>query len=170
MVKNLPAMQETAFEPCFRKISWRKKRQVAPVFLPGEVYGQRSLASYSPWDHKETDTILYQLFPNCWVHLLNLLINSWYSTFWMNQFFEWISSTVLVPCPFLCVPPISFTTSFLREAPSFPAWSAHYNWSACSHCLQSHCSPKTISLCGHLEPRNYLLSYYFISCLVLLNS
>jgi hypothetical protein len=79
--KEFACNQETAFKPCFRKISWRKKWQLAPVFLPGEVYGQRSLASYSPWDHKEPDRILYQLFPDCWVHLLNLLINSWYSTF-----------------------------------------------------------------------------------------
>ena len=27
-----------------------------PVFLPGEFHGQRSLASYSPWGHKEVDT------------------------------------------------------------------------------------------------------------------
>ena len=27
-----------------------------PVFLPGEFHGQRSLAGYSPWGHKELDT------------------------------------------------------------------------------------------------------------------
>ena len=27
-----------------------------PVFLPGEAHGQRSLADYSPWGHKESDT------------------------------------------------------------------------------------------------------------------
>ena len=27
-----------------------------PVFLPEESHGQRSLAGYSPWDHKESDT------------------------------------------------------------------------------------------------------------------
>ena len=26
-----------------------------PVFLPGEFHGQRSLAGYSPWGHKESD-------------------------------------------------------------------------------------------------------------------
>ena len=29
--------------------------QPTPVFLPGESHGQRSLASYSPWSHKESD-------------------------------------------------------------------------------------------------------------------
>ena len=27
-----------------------------PVFLPGEFHGQRSLAGYSPWGCKESDT------------------------------------------------------------------------------------------------------------------
>ena len=27
-----------------------------PVFLPGEFHRQRSLAGYSPWGHKESDT------------------------------------------------------------------------------------------------------------------
>ena len=27
----------------------------SPVFLPGESHGQRSLAGYSPWGHKESD-------------------------------------------------------------------------------------------------------------------
>ena len=38
------------------KISRRRKRLPTPVFLPGESHGQRSLAGYSPWGHKESDT------------------------------------------------------------------------------------------------------------------
>jgi len=38
------------------KIPWRRAWQPAPVFLPGESHGQRSLAGYSPWGHKESDT------------------------------------------------------------------------------------------------------------------
>ena len=30
--------------------------QPTPVFLPGKSRGQRSLASYSPWGRKESDT------------------------------------------------------------------------------------------------------------------
>ena len=30
--------------------------QPTPVFLPGESHGQRSLAGYSSWGHKELDT------------------------------------------------------------------------------------------------------------------
>ena len=37
------------------KIPWRRAWQLTPVFLPGESYGQRSLAGYSPQGHKESD-------------------------------------------------------------------------------------------------------------------
>ena len=40
-----------------RKISWSRKWQPTLVFLPGESNGQRSLAGYSPRDHKESDTV-----------------------------------------------------------------------------------------------------------------
>ena len=42
-VKNLPAMQRPGFDPWVRKIPWRRKRQPAPVVLPGRSHGQRSL-------------------------------------------------------------------------------------------------------------------------------
>jgi len=35
---------------------WRRKRQSTPVFLPGELHGQRSLAGYSSRSCKESDT------------------------------------------------------------------------------------------------------------------
>ena len=38
------------------KIPWRRKWHPTPVFLPGEFHGQRSLAGYSPWSCKESDT------------------------------------------------------------------------------------------------------------------
>ena len=34
---------------------WRWAWQPTPVFLPGEPHGQRGLAGYSPWGHKELD-------------------------------------------------------------------------------------------------------------------
>ena len=44
------------FSPRVRKIPWRRAWQPAPVFLPGKFRGQRSLPSYSPQGHKESDT------------------------------------------------------------------------------------------------------------------
>ena len=43
------------FNPWVRKIPWRWAWQPIPVFLPGESYGPRSLAGYSPQGHKELD-------------------------------------------------------------------------------------------------------------------
>ena len=48
LVKNLPAMQETWFDPWVGKIAWRKKRLLTPVFWPGEFHGL-----YSLWGLKE---------------------------------------------------------------------------------------------------------------------
>ena len=42
MVKNLPAMQETWVQSLGGKISWRRKWQPTPVFLPGKFYGWRT--------------------------------------------------------------------------------------------------------------------------------
>ena len=39
-----------------REIPWSRKWQPTPVFLPGKFPGQRGLAGYSPWGHKEWDT------------------------------------------------------------------------------------------------------------------
>ena len=56
MVKNLPAMQETWVQSQISKIPWKRLWQPTPLFLPGKFHGERSLAGYSPWDHKELDT------------------------------------------------------------------------------------------------------------------
>ena len=44
------------FNPRVRKIPWRRKWQLTLIFLPGKSHGQRTLAGYSPWGHKESDT------------------------------------------------------------------------------------------------------------------
>ena len=43
------------FSPLAGKIPWRRKRQLTPVFLTVKSCGQRSLADYSPWGHRESD-------------------------------------------------------------------------------------------------------------------
>ena len=52
IVKNLPARQETRVRSLGWKVLWRREWQSTPVFLPGEFYGQRSLAGYSPWGRR----------------------------------------------------------------------------------------------------------------------
>ena len=40
------------FDSWVGKILWRRAQQATPLFLPGESYGQRNLAGYSPWGCK----------------------------------------------------------------------------------------------------------------------
>ena len=54
------------FSPWVGKISWGRKWLPTPVFLRGKSQGQRTLAGYSPWGHKELDTTEYQLMQ--WEH------------------------------------------------------------------------------------------------------
>ena len=58
-VKNSPAtprLRRHGFDPWVRKVSWRRKQQPTPVFLPGESQGQRSPAGYRPWGCKKSDS------------------------------------------------------------------------------------------------------------------
>ena len=64
------------------KILWRRAWQPTPVFLPGESHGQRSLAGYSLWDCKESDTtewltlltttVYYKRNLNVWFLILSI--------------------------------------------------------------------------------------------------
>ena len=96
MVKNLPTLQETpGFCPWFRKIPWRRKWQPTPVYLPREFYGQRSLAGYSPWGCKQSDTTNTSLhfrhsdksppFPST-----SSLINNMKARVWKKWSFKWL--------------------------------------------------------------------------------
>ena len=84
-VKNLPAMQET----WIRSLSWEdpleKGMTTHSVFLPGESHGQRSLAGYSPWGRKESDTMerLTVSLSRGPLRTLNTYSSSW---FWSPAF------------------------------------------------------------------------------------
>ena len=47
--------KRSSFDPWVRKIPWRREWLPTQAFLPGEYHGQRNLAGYSPWGHKELD-------------------------------------------------------------------------------------------------------------------
>ena len=60
VVKNPPANAGDARDTgsvLGEEIPWRRKSLPTPVFLSGKFHRQRSLAGYSPWGHKESDTI-----------------------------------------------------------------------------------------------------------------
>ena len=58
--KNLPVnagdIRDTGSTPELGRSPGGGPWQPTPVFLPGESQGQRNLAGYSPWGHKESDT------------------------------------------------------------------------------------------------------------------
>ena len=58
MVKRLLTMRETRVQSLGREdmISWRRKWQPTPVFLPGKSHGRKSLVGYSLWGRKDLDT------------------------------------------------------------------------------------------------------------------
>ena len=57
MVRNPPAMKEPQVQFLGGEDPLEKEMATTPVFLPGKSHEQRSLMGYSPWCHKESDTI-----------------------------------------------------------------------------------------------------------------
>ena len=56
---QLMRLKRYRFDPWVGKIAWRRKWHPTSTFLPGESHGQRSLAGYSQWSHKESDMTQY---------------------------------------------------------------------------------------------------------------
>ena len=56
MVKNPPTMQEMRQEPQVRPLDQKDPLEKEMATHHGKSHGQRSLAGYSPWGHKELDT------------------------------------------------------------------------------------------------------------------
>ena len=52
---NAKRHRRCRFSPWFGKKPWEREWLLTPEFLPGEFHGQRSMAGYSPWGHKELD-------------------------------------------------------------------------------------------------------------------
>ena len=87
-----PQCRRPRFNPSVRKIPWRRAWQSAPVFLPEEFHGQRSLARYNPWFHRVrhdwatnfhfhicitdylTDKNIYS--PNCYCFIVSFIVQN----------------------------------------------------------------------------------------------
>ena len=81
--------------PWVWKIPWRRKWQPTPVFLPGNSRGQRSLAGYSPWGRRESDTT-ERPNSNSSSFLLVVIFRATFLCFCLSSFlspfhFKWIS-------------------------------------------------------------------------------
>ena len=74
MVKNPPAMQETQGQSLGQEDPLEKGMATHSSILTWEIlHGQRSLVGYSPWGHKESDTIEQLLH-------INYLVGSYRNT------------------------------------------------------------------------------------------
>ena len=74
------------FNPWVRMIPWSRKQQPTPILLPGKFHGQRNLAGYSPWGHKELDITEHTTktmskegtaLRLCWLQRLSFVQGSW---------------------------------------------------------------------------------------------
>ena len=57
-------LKRCGFNPWVRKISWNKKWQPTPVFLPEKSHGQRSLGGYSPYTPMFWMKVLLKMLSN----------------------------------------------------------------------------------------------------------
>ena len=67
------------FNPWVGKSPWRRKWQPTSVVLPGKSHGQSSLAGYSPWGPKESDTteqLNHNKSSTAWAGIVHLLGSS----------------------------------------------------------------------------------------------
>ena len=83
MVKTPPANAGDMGSIPVGKISWRSKWPPTPGFLPGTSHGQRSLADYSVWGHKESD--MNERLPLQYIHLLFSKICLLHKDLWMSE-------------------------------------------------------------------------------------
>ena len=105
------------FDPWVGKMPWRRKWQAAPVFLPGESRGQRSLVACSPWGlqrvRHESNTNVAGL-QSCLLFLLFVLILAKWVSYTYPLSFGFPSHSG--PCGALNrVPTFSLSIYFIRS-------------------------------------------------------
>ena len=74
VIKNPPASRRCnncGVDSWVGMIPWSRKWQPTPVLLPEKFGRQRSLVGYSPWGHKELDTIEHMCMHT---HICTLLL------------------------------------------------------------------------------------------------
>ena len=97
------------FDSWVGKIPWRGKWQPTPVFLAGKSHGQKSLAGYSPWGHKESNATEWLDNSNNKGHVI------WGQRYFTSSFPVWMIFVCLFLSFFFClialarIPPLCWT-------------------------------------------------------------
>ena len=63
------------FDPWVGTNPWRRELLPNPVFLTGELYGQRILVGYSPWGLKELD--IFSIYSSLFNKIENKITEIW---------------------------------------------------------------------------------------------
>ena len=108
VVKSPCQDKRHGFDPWVGKIPWSRKWQPAPVFLPEEFHGQRSLVACNPWGCKDTTehtqwrSLVHRAQPERRVPSF-LLVEGSLATLWLLLLWAWLltfpRSQGLVPSP-----------------------------------------------------------------------
>ena len=121
-VKDLPATQDIRVL-WVGKIPWRRKWLPTPVFLSGEFCGKRSLAGYSPWGCKESNTTEWLTLPFRNIQVVTTGTRQRRAVFGKgrestednNHISSWQSSCVSLPLPHSLSPTsLSFTFKYVH--------------------------------------------------------
>ena len=99
MVKNPPECRRSRFDPWVGKVPRRREWLPTPVFLPGELHGQRSLMGYRPWGLKKSDMTEWLTF---WFTLLYLPIAIFVFCSETDFFHDTIALWESLNFPYLC--------------------------------------------------------------------
>ena len=67
------------FDPWVGKITWGKKWQLTPDFLPGKFHEQKSLVDYSPWGCKQLDMTEYTYTHTHFILLFTFNVTSFWN-------------------------------------------------------------------------------------------
>ena len=99
MVKNPPANAgdsgDESLIPGLER-SWRRKRQLTPVFLPGKSHGQRSLTDYSPEDHKSIGQDLVTKQQLCYHSYYIILVLYYIILLYYILYYYYISDSIIL--------------------------------------------------------------------------
>jgi len=124
MIKNLPAVLDTQFYPWVGKIPWRKGWLATPVILFGRFHGQRSLAGYSPWGHKEPDM----------TEQLTLSVSLLIDTIILTEIHTLFGASLVAQQERICLP-----MQGLPDSPEFDPWVGKIPWRRNGNPLQYSC-------------------------------
>ena len=143
---------------------WTRKWQPIPVFLPEEFHGQRSLASYSSWGHKESDTARRPTHTHTHTHNRS----RWGSAIWicirLQVRWAWLPAAVWVQVNFIYVlagAQASRTRHILRTSGRIPG-----DWAELHENYMKNGAERMLSRARTLYKHKDRHTWFIVLCLI----